>query len=185
MPTAKPWKQTKRKRVEQPKLRVAVLADVSLSMSEVTPTVSSTMWVVANAVHDTGGLAAGYSFGASWDTIVSAGSPPKQVADFGASGGTLNPGYAVQQAIKDLALDEPGPRVVVVVSDGGWTDTDSEGDLADKELQKLKDDGVVILQVMVGETPSEHVASQTCVLDSVDEIPSVIGQACVTELEKA
>jgi hypothetical protein len=107
------------------------------------------------------------------------------VADFGASGGTLNPGYAVQQAIKDLALDEPGPRVVVVVSDGGWTDTDSEGDLADKELQKLKDDGVVILQVMVGETPSEHVASQTCVLDSVDEIPSVIGQACVTELEKA
>lgn len=184
LPTAKPWKRTKRKRIEQPKLRVGVVVDVSGSMDSVIPTVSSTMWAVANAVHDVGGKAAGYSFGDSWNIVVEADKPPRQVTSFGHGGGTMNPGYAIQQAEKDLDLSSPGPRVLAVVSDGAWAHT-SAGDLADQEIERLMALGVVVLQVNVGFEPVEHPSSRVCVLDSVDEIPEVIGGACLAELASA
>lgn len=184
MPSAKPWKKIKRKRVEQPKLRVGLVVDVSGSMGGVIPTVSSTMWVVANAVHDVGGRAAGYSFGDSWNVVVEAQKPPRQVTSFGQGGGTMNPGYAIQQAERDLDFDLPGPRVLVIVSDGAWAHT-PEGDLADQELKRLIAQGVVVLSVNVEWEPSEHPSSRTCVLDAVEEIPEIIGGACLQELQSA
>lgn len=183
---AKPWKRNRRRQTDQPKLRVGLVMDVSGSMHASAPTVSSAMWVLANSVHDIDGQAAGYSFGDSWDTIVGAERRPRQVTEFRGEHGTMNPGAAIQKAVADLDLDQPGPRVLVVVSDGGWYGDDSPtGDLGDAELQKLKDDGVVVLHVNVGHEPSEHPASRTCVLGSVEEIPEVIGQACLEELQKA
>ena len=184
MPSAKPWKKTRRRHVEQPKLRVGLVVDVSGSMSPVVPTVSSTMWIVANAVHDVGGKAAGYSFGDSWNTVVRSGTPPKQVADFGQGGGTMNPGYAILQAEKDLQFDQPGPRVLVIVSDGAWAWAGDQ-DLADQAVERLMAQGVVVLSVNIGFEPSEHPSTRTCVLDSVDEIPQVIGGACLAELSAA
>lgn len=184
MPTAKPWRKTRRRQVDQPKLRVGVVVDVSGSMDSVIPTVSSTMWVVANAVHDAGGKAAGYSFGDSWNTVVDADKPPRQVTSFGHGGGTMNPGYAIQQADQDLDLSFPGPRILVIVSDGAWASTTS-GDLADQELERLMALGVAVLLVNVDFDPVPHPASRVCVLDSVDEIPEVIGGACLSELSGA
>lgn len=184
LPSAKPWRKTKRKRVEQPKLRVGLVVDVSGSMSSVIPTVSSTMWVVANAVHDAGGKAAGYSFGDSWNVVVEAQHPPKQVTSFGNGGGTMNPGFAIQKAAQDLDFDLPGPRVLVVVSDGAWA-WQGDTDLADQELEKLIAQGVVVLSVNVEWEPSEHPSSRTCILDTVEEIPEIIGGACLDELKSA
>ena len=184
MSSAKPWRKTKRKRVDQPKLRVGIIVDVSGSMSAVVPTVSSTMWAVANAVHDVGGQAAGYSFGDSWNVVVEASKPPRQVSSFGEGGGTMNPGYAIQQAERDLAFDQAGPRILVILSDGQWCGT-REGDLADSELERLMASGVVVLAVNVGFEPSEHPSSRVCVLDAVEEIPQVIGGACLAELSAA
>ena len=96
----------------------------------------------------------------------------------------MNPGYAIQQADQDLDLSLPGPRILVIVSDGAWASTTS-GDLADQELERLMALGVAVLLVNVDFDPVPHPASRVCVLDSVDEIPEVIGGACLSELSGA
>ena len=96
----------------------------------------------------------------------------------------MNPGQAILRAEADLEMGMPGPRVLVIVSDGGWAST-ADGDLADREIERLMAQGVAVLQVNVDFDPVQHPANRICILDSVDEIPEIIGGACLAELSAA
>lgn len=181
--SAKPFKQTKRRTVEQPKLKVAVLCDVSGSMGGVVGAVSSAMWVVANAVNDCEGKMVGVAFGDEARIVVEPGKAPKRVLDFPANGGMESIGSAMQLADEQLDLSNPmGPRLVIIVSDGYWT-SDREATLANDEMRRVQATGAKIIQVNLGSEPIDHGADQIVTLTDAEQMADLIGNACVTALK--
>lgn len=183
MVSAKPWRKTQRKMVDQPKLRVAVMCDVSGSMGPYVEGIASSMWVIANAVADTGGTSIGIAFGDEARSVIEAGKPPRQVMEFPADGGFESIGSAIQMADRELGLSDPtNPRLAVIVSDGHWVNG-SERDLADEEIVRLRALGVKVIQVGLERFPVEHNPDKTVVISKPTELAEMVGGACVEALK--
>ena len=182
MVSAKPWRKTQRKVVEQPKLRVAVMCDVSGSMGPYVEGIASSMWVIANAVADTGGTSIGIAFGDEARSVIEAGKPPRQVMEFPADGGFESIGSGIQMADNSLGLSDPtNPRLMVIVSDGHWVNG-RERDLADEEIIRLRALGVKVIQVGLERTPVEHNPDVTVTISQPTELAELVGGACVEAL---
>lgn len=118
-PTAKPWEGVDRRVTHVAPLRVGILADVSGSMALAQRTVASMSWVVAEATRTIHGSCCTVLVGDTAYPAQSPGEHLKTVNEFTA--------YASFEAMKDACLmldvamdmiDTPGPRLLVVVSDG-------------------------------------------------------------------
>jgi hypothetical protein len=182
VPSAKPWRQTKRKHVEQPRLRVGILVDTSGSMSQAAPGVSSSLWVIANAVADAGGKAAAYAFGDSFARVLDPGRPPAKVLELKGSGGTAFVPEALQAAADALTFnDQGGPRLMIIVSDGMWCDV---GETL-QELERLRRLGVKTVHVMIGGYPADHGTHEICVIHDASDLAQVVGNACIRALKSA
>lgn len=180
--TAKPWRQTKRKHVELPRLRVGILVDTSGSMSAAAPGVSSSLWVIANAVADAGGKSAAYAFGDSLARVLDPGKPPVQVLELKGSGGTAHVPDALVAASDVLNFtDTGGPRLMILVSDGLWTQV---GETL-IELEKLRKLGVKTIHVMIGGFPSDHGTDELCAINDANDLAAVVGNACIRALKSA
>jgi hypothetical protein len=119
VPTAQPWQRTARQPVPDPELTVAVLVDVSGSMSDFAAPMSSAAWILAQATSRAGGTAATIAFGQAVTIITAPGHRPGQVREILAEDGTEVFDEAVAVADQLLHLTTPGAaRLVVIVSDG-------------------------------------------------------------------
>lgn len=182
MVSAKPFRKTQRKVVEQPKLRVAVMCDVSGSMGPFVQSIASSMWTIANAVADTGGTSIGIAFGDEARSVIEAGKPPRMVMEFPADGGFESIGSGIQMADDALGLSDPSnPRLVVIVSDGHWVNG-RERDLADEEILRLRALGVKVIQVGIGSDPVEHNPDVSVTISNPSELAELVGGACVEAL---
>jgi Mg-chelatase subunit ChlD len=182
IPSVKPWSQSKHRSVELPRLRVAILCDTSGSMSGSMSTVSSALWVIANAVYDTGGQAAAYGFGDSFARICDPGKPPQQVFELHSRGGTDHVSDALEAAERALSFhDRNGPRLVIIVSDGAWVGV--ERTLA--SLERLRQLGVKTVHVGIGTDPYDHGTDEVVVIAGADELAEVVGAACISALREA
>jgi hypothetical protein len=180
VPSVKPWRQTKRQYVEMPRLRVGILVDTSGSMSGAAPGVSSSLWVIANAVADAGGKSAAYAFGDSLARILDPGKPPPQVLELKGQGGTAFVPDALQLSSEALDFnDRGGPRLMIIVSDGMWT---GENETL-MELERLRKLDVKTIHVMIGGYPSDHGTDEICAIKDASDLAEVVGNACIRALK--
>jgi hypothetical protein len=183
MVTAKPFRQTKRRVVEQPRLKVAVLVDVSGSMGPYVADVASAMWICAGAVADIQGQMIGVAFGNEARIVVEPGKPSRNVMVFPADGGFESIGSGVQLADETISLGDPSsPRLIIIVSDGQWVN-EGECALGEAELARLQATGAKVIQVGCGRMPKEHSPDQAVVIEKGGELAEVVGNAAIEALK--
>jgi hypothetical protein len=159
-----------------------VLVDVSGSMSPHTAGIASSLWVVSNAVSDIGGRTCGIAFGDAVELVSGPISPPRQVIEFVADGGTELADVAFALADETLSLSGgSGPRLVVVVSDGVWV-IDGEERRAQARIAALRARGCGVIQVGIGSEPRPHGSDRSCAISDPDDLARIVGTAAVQAL---
>ena len=183
VPSAQPWRQTKRKHVEMPNLKASVLVDTSGSMGGTEKVMSSSLWVIANSIADVQGRCAAYAFGDSCARIVDPSKPPERVFELCARGGTDFVLEALEASDEALFFkqDRTGQRIVFIISDGYWFSTER----ALLKMEELHKTGVRFIHIMIGGMPEDQGCDEICVISSIEELTAVVGNACIKALKTA
>jgi hypothetical protein len=178
--TAKPWRNVHRRHHETPKLSVAILVDVSGSMSGFTSGIASSLWVIANAVCDIDGRTAGVAFGDRCKMVCD--GRPRNVLDFAANGGTECIHDALVLIDQHLSLSKgSGPRLAFIVSDGVWVDG-VQSAAADALIATLRERGVSVVQVGLVSDPHSHNPDRLCTIANSSDLARIVGRAAVEAL---
>ncbi len=183
-PTAQPWRRTRRRTIEQPRIRLATLLDVSGSMRNAAAELSSAAWVLANAVHDAGGSCATAAFGDTVGAVTAPGQPPRDVIELDTFGGTEHIADALDVVSGALNLYQPGaPRLVVILSDGIWV-SPAQRTIADQRISTLRAHGVHILHVGIHHPPTSHGADRTVTLEQLDQFVPTVARTATQLLQR-
>ena len=144
MQQAEPWRRTARKHIDDPKLTLGVMVDISGSMSEAMQPMATTAWVMSEAVRRVQGKAAMVYYGQDVFPTLKPGQHLKQVDVYSAPDGTEKFNKAFQAINGGLGLlNGTGARLLVIVSDGCYT---SEEKRATRQwLDECKRSGVGVL----------------------------------------
>jgi Mg-chelatase subunit ChlD len=126
IPTATPWQRRTQLPPPRPRLHLAVLVDVSGSMTDYTAPMSSAAWILAHAAHHTHATTATIAFGPTVTLLTPPNSRPQHVLDIHVAGGTDTFTQAIKLADELLHLRRPDTtRLLCVVSDGYLADRDA------------------------------------------------------------
>lgn len=188
MITAKPWKARRHRTIETRKVRVAVLIDASGSMGPYIEDFSSAAWTTISAVRDVGGKSIGVAFGDTAEIIdARSGHARTNVPTYPANGGMEAISQALDISIKELDLyDEEGatgPRLIVIFSDGYWTDEQTQA--ADFKLEKLRKSGVGVVVVAAGSFVESHPHDELMTLQSSADFNHSLGDIMVRAVKSA
>ena len=184
MPTAQPWRQRANLPPHKPKLHLAVLVDVSGSMSAFAPPMSSAAWILANAARRTDATVTTIAFGDAVTLLVGPHQRPAQVQQMQADDSYERFTEAVKLADQLLDLrHRTTVRMLAVVSDGSYSD---RTDAAQQLITTLARTGCAVLWLHPDSTFNHVFADTTAVTvtDPVDAI-AVIADAAVTALQHA
>jgi len=184
MQTAQPWRARRRAYVDLPSVRMGIMIDTSGSMYGAIPMASSSLWVLANAVHDAGGSMCATAFGDGLTEVIPVGAPPRRVPELPAWGGTENVAAGMDHMIAALDLDDPtrGPGLIVIVSDGYWAG--GEGQMCAERMAWLRERNIQTIQVGVGSEPVVHGAEFSCTVNSVEDFVGEIGGRAAEALRR-
>jgi Mg-chelatase subunit ChlD len=142
IPTATPWQRRTHQPPPRPRLHLAVLVDVSGSMTDYTGPMSSAAWILAHAAGRTHATTTTIAFGPTVTLLAPPNSRPEHVLDMTVAGGTDTFTTALKLADELLHLRRPDTtRLLCVVSDGYLTDRDA----AQKLLSTMHHTGCGIL----------------------------------------
>lgn len=144
-PTTEPWRRTERRRHPNPPIHVGICADVSPSVSAFAGPIASAAWITAQATAWAGGTSATITFGAYVTPVTQPGQPPAQVRLFDQENDTAGFPLAVDALDGALGLANPraGARLLVVVSDGEFTDAEKVA--GQQRLDRLLRTGCAVL----------------------------------------
>jgi len=195
MMNAEPWNRTMRRHTDDPTLKVGVMVDISGSMSAAMEPMAATAWAMSEAARRVQGRCAMVYYGAGVFPTLKPGQHLDQVKVYTAP----DPTEKFDKAFKSLdgslsLLSGTGARLLVVVSDGVYTDT--ELDRAKHWIRECDRNGVAVLWLSYsGEGFNPHRGylekithgTSTQVLQDIAD-PSAaalrIGQAAAKALEK-
>jgi hypothetical protein len=195
MMNAEPWKRTVRKHTDDPTLKVGVMVDISGSMSAAMQPMAATAWAMSEAARRVQGRCAMVYYGSGVFPTLKPGQHLDQVNVYTAPDATEKFDKAFKSLDGSLGLlTGNGARLLVVVSDGVYTDT--EIDRAKHWLRECDRNGVAVLWLSyVNEGYSPHrgylekitEGTSAQVLQNITD-PSAaalrIGQAAAQALEK-
>lgn len=181
--TAEPWKQTRRRDVENPPLTLGIATDISGSMDKWQREVASYTWAVSNAVKNLQGKVGAVA----WDTNTYDWLDPnrfsKELTTYTCYGGSSGCAGAIKASdgLMNLSFGE-GVRVLVVITDGELGNTNAA---IQKEINLLASRGVIVLWLLTstrGFKPKNAVVS---VLKTPEDFGKVVSKTIVEALEKA
>jgi hypothetical protein len=144
MPTANQWERRIRKHTDEPTLNVGVMVDISGSMRAAMEPMATTAWVMSEAVRRVQGKAAMVYYGQDVFPTLKAGQHLDGVKVWSAN----DPTEKFDKAFKALdgalnLLNGNGARLLVVVSDGVYTDGECRN--ATKWVKRCEQQGVAVL----------------------------------------
>lgn len=144
MPTAREWTRKVRKQTEEPKLTVGVMVDISGSMRPAMQPMATTAWVMSEAVRRVQGKAAMVYYGQDVFPTLKKGQHLDAVNVWTAN----DPTEKFDKAFKALdgelnLLHGNGARLLVVVSDGVYTDVELKK--ATAWMKRCEENGVAVL----------------------------------------
>lgn len=139
-----PWRRTIRKHTEDPTLKVGVMVDISGSMGSAMEPMASTAWVLSEAVRRIQGRAAMVYYGESVFATLKPGQHLTDVTVYTAPDGTekFNDAASALNGAMNLTGGS-GARLMVVVSDGIYTDTETPK--AKEWVKRMTDHGVGVV----------------------------------------
>lgn len=147
MVTAKPFKQTVRRRVPEPPVTLGVMTDGSGSMGWAADIMASLAWTMAHAVTYVHGQAASVVFGGQATVLAKPGQPPTHVTPFSTDAGWEN--FSAGFSLLDGALNltrGSGVRLLVVVSDGHFVQP-GQPEAAREAVARLRRNGAYVLWI--------------------------------------
>ena len=144
MTQVEPWRKTVRKHTEDPTLTVGVMVDISGSMGAAMQPMATTAWVMSEAVKRVQGRTAMVYYGNDVFATLKPGQHLGEVSVWTASDGTEKFDKAFRALDGGLnLLHGTGARLLVVVSDGCYTDTEATN--ARKWMHRCAESGVGVL----------------------------------------
>ncbi|MEY9861401.1 hypothetical protein ABH935_007042 [Catenulispora sp. GAS73] len=153
VPTAEPWRHTRRLTTPTPPLRVGIAVDVSGSMKPAVGPIASATWILARAAAatDPDSRTATVAYDSGLTAINRPGRTPRQVVNFAAEGGQQALAEAIDVLNVGLELTRPGAgRVLVAATDGVYSTPELE--TAAERIAYLISTGCAVLQLHVGES---------------------------------
>jgi hypothetical protein len=182
VPTARPWQRTVCIPAPDPRLAVGVLVDVSGSMHAFAASLSSAAWILAHAAVRADATTATIAFGDRVTVLTGPGQRPGQVRDMRADSGYERFEDALALADRLLGLTTPGrARLLVVVSDGNFVDTDR----AQQAVDALRRTGCALLWLAPAGKPSHTYQGVTTIAVEVPEnCVALIGRAAADTLAR-
>ena len=144
LPTAREWSRKVRKQTDEPKLTVGVMVDISGSMRSAMEPMATTAWVMSEAVRRVQGRTAMVYYGQDVFPTLKAGQHLGAVNVWTAN----DPTEKFDKAFKSLdgalnLLHGNGARLLVVVSDGVYTDIEQRK--ATEWMKRCEENGVAVL----------------------------------------
>ncbi len=144
LPTAHEWKRKVRKHTDEPKLSVGVMVDISGSMRPAMEAMATTAWVMSEAVRRVQGRAAMVYYGQDVFPTLKVGQHLDTVNVWTAN----DPTEKFDKAFKALdgalgLLSGDGARLLVIVSDGVYTDVEQRK--AEQWLKRCDSAGTAVL----------------------------------------
>ncbi|KUL31429.1 VWA domain-containing protein [Actinoplanes awajinensis] len=182
-PTAQPWQHRTQQPPPKPTLHLAVLVDLSGSMSSYAAELSSAAWIFAHAARRGEVVTTTIGFGDSTTLLVPPHGRPKQVLQMQIGGGTYTFCDAVKLADQLLGLRHARTlRLVAVVSDGDLDDKPA----AQKIITTLHKAGCAVLWLHP-DGYSQHTFADTTTITVADPVDAVsrIADAAVAALENS
>lgn len=141
---AEPWKRTVRKHTDDPTLNVGVMVDISGSMADAMQPMAVTAWAMSEAVRRVQGRCAMVYYGSGVFPTLKPGQHLPDVNVYSAPDGTEKFDKAFKALDGSLnLLNGTGARLLVVVSDGCYTEPEREK--AKSWIQECEKNGVAVL----------------------------------------
>ena len=195
MMNAEPWRRTVRKHTDDPTLKVGVMVDISGSMSAAMEPMAATAWAMSEAARRVQGRCAMVYYGSGVFPTLKPGQHLDQVNVYTAPDSTEKFDKAFKSLDGSLGLlQSTGARLLVVVSDGVYTET--ELDNAKHWVRECERNGVAVLWLSYeneGYNPHRGYLEKitegtaTVVLNNLKDPAAAalqIGQAAAKALEK-
>jgi hypothetical protein len=144
LPTSDEWERRVRKHTDEPTLSVGVMVDISGSMRAAMNPMATTAWVMSEAVRRVQGKTAMVYYGQDVFPTLKAGQHLDQVKVWTAQDPTekFDKAFTALDGALNL-LNGRGARLLVVVSDGVYTD--GETTKATKWIKRCEQEGVAVL----------------------------------------
>lgn len=143
---AEPWKRTVRKHTDDPTLNVGVMVDISGSMADAMQPMAVTAWAMSEAVRRVQGRCAMVYYGSGVFPTLKPGQHLPEVNVYTAPDGTEKFDKAFKALDGSLnLLHGTGARLLVVVSDGCYTEPEREN--ARKWVNECEKNGVAVLWI--------------------------------------
>jgi hypothetical protein len=180
LPTATPWQHRHTMPPPRPRLHLAILVDISGSMTSYAAPLSSAAWILAHAAHTHHATITTIAFGPSVTLLTPPRHRPRQVHEIRPAGGTDTFPDAIKLADQLLQLRNPHTsRLLAVVSDGHLADPAA----AQQLLTTLHRSGCRVLWLAptgISATPFTH----TTTIDVADPVDAIahISQAALDAL---
>jgi hypothetical protein len=139
-----------RKHTDEPTLSVGVMVDISGSMSSAMNPMASTAWIMSEAVRRVQGRCAMVYYGSDVFPTLKAGQRLKDVNVYSAPDGTekFDRAFRALDGALNL-LNGEGARLLVVVSDGHYTNEEMES--AKAWVARCSKNGVAVLWLPIGD----------------------------------
>lgn len=160
LPTANPWKHKVRKHTDEPTLSVGVMVDISGSMRSAMQPMATTAWVMSEATRRVQGQCAMVYYGQDVFPTLKKGQHLNGVRVYTANDPTEKFDKAFRALDGSLnLLNGNGVRLLVVVSDGVYTDGEEQA--AKRWMERCKQDGVAVLWLTFQDTRNSY-ADRIC-----------------------
>jgi hypothetical protein len=140
------WRKKVRKHTDDPTLRLGVMVDISGSMSSAMEAMATTAWVMGEAGHRIQAKTAMVYYGSGVFPTLRVGQRLADVSVYSAPDGTEKFDEAWQALDGEVRLtSNDGVRMLVIVSDGNYTHSQSQS--AIEALTECKRNGVAVLWI--------------------------------------
>lgn len=184
------WAQKVRKQTDEPSLTIGVMVDISGSMGMAMNPMASTAWVLSESIRRVQGRTAMVYYGSSVFPTLKPGQHLTDVSVYSASDYTekFDLGFQALDGGLNL-LNGSGARMLVVVSDGEYTP--SESDAAKRWVRECQNNGVAVLWVSYrgqnGGAKRITNGTDAVLVNVPDDVTAAsleIGKAAVTAMNK-
>lgn len=188
------WERKVRKHTDEPTLSIGVMVDISGSMGNAMNPMATTAWILSEAGRRIQAKTAMVYFGNDVFATLKVGQKLDNVRVFSAPDGTekFGKGFSALDGTLDLLYGR-GTRMLVVVSDGCYTDEETKN--AKRAVRECQQNGVAVLWISpdkisgyYGGTAKDIVDGTNAVLvDGLlpDTIATLIGKSASDALEKS
>lgn len=183
LPTAAPWQQRIQLPPPKPTLHLAILVDLSGSMTTYADELSSAAWIFAHAARRSEVVTTTIGFGSHTSVLVAPGTRPQHVLHMPTGGGTITFPEAIKVADRLLDLRHGRTlRILAVISDGRLVDIPA----GQKLITTLHRAGCAVLWLQPASLPC-HTFTDTTTLTVTDPAHAVaqIADAAIFALERA